>query len=337
MRRTRGRSPRPGAARQRGAWQRGAWRRGRAAPAIGVRVRDRRTGPVMPSRCPARRAGPRRPVKAVRVRWHPAPVRQPALPAGSRPAVGRPAVGRPAIGRPAIGHGAATRDPGVRRGTVRHAAVRGAGVRHRPVGRAAIWVPAVRYAGARRSARHRAVGPATTGHAVVTRHATVARDAVRRDSARREPARLARLAWVRASRLAEPLLPGRHIARAAQQLPVVVFLGVYRSARPGGIVLLGRVRVAIVGRVGSWAVAATIPLASRRTVRVTAEAGVATFHQLPPGPKCPAAPRDICPYLLSVGRQKSPVGPRRLIVTNCTQSGSSGRCSPDNTVYQMRR
>jgi len=44
---------------------------------------------------------------------------------------------------------------------------------------------------------------------------------------------------MRASRLAEPLLPGRHIARTAQQLPVVVFLGVYRSARPGGIVLLG--------------------------------------------------------------------------------------------------
>ena len=304
----------------------------------------------MPSRCPARRAGPRRPVKAVRVRWHPAPVRQPGLPAGSRPAVERPAIGRAAV-RAARQFGgpcgdAVRRSPvrriawdAVRRGTVRHAAVRGAAVRHRPVGHAAIWVPAVRYAGARRSARHRAVGPATTGHAVITGHATVARDAVRRDSARRDRARRepAWLAWVRASRLAEPLLPGRHIARAAQQLPVVVFLGVYRSARPGGIVLLGRVRVAIVGRVRSWAVAATIPLASRRTVRVTAEAGVATFHQLPPGPKCPAAPRDICPYLLSVGRQKSPVGPRRLIVTNCTQSGSSGRCSPDNTVYQMRR
>ena len=47
------------------------------------------------------------------------------------------------------------------------------------------------------------------------------------DRARREPAWLA---WVRASRLAEPLLPGRHLARPAKQLTVVVFLDVYRSA-----------------------------------------------------------------------------------------------------------
>ena len=212
----------------------------------------------------------------------------------------------------------------MRRGSAGHAAVRGAAVgrgavRHWSVGHAAIWVPAVRYAGACGSARCRAVGPATSGHAVITGHAALARDAARRntvvldtvgrdtvgrDGARRESAGLA---WMRASRLTEPLLPGRHIARTAQQLPVVVFLDVYWSAWPGGIVLLGRVRVAIIGRVGSRAVVATILLASRQTVRVTAEAGVATFHQLPPGPKCPAALRDICPYLLSVGRQKSPV------------------------------
>ncbi len=44
-------------------------------------------------------------------------------------------------------------------------------------------------------------------------------------------------------------------------------------------------------------------------------------RHVPPGTSwthCPAAPRDLCPYLLSVGRRKSPVEPRRLIVINCT-------------------
>ncbi len=127
-------------------------------------------------------------------------------------------------------------------------------MRHRPVGHAAIWVSAVRPAGARRSARRRTVGDASAGHAVTTGHAVtrlaaVARHAVRRngawrdrprgdltwprgdltwgDGARGEPAWLAR---VRTSRLAEPLLPRRHLARAAQQLPVSVVLGVCRSA-----------------------------------------------------------------------------------------------------------
>jgi hypothetical protein len=245
---------------------------------------------VVPARCPARRAGPRRPAKAIRVRRHPAPVRQPGLSARCRPAVERPAIRHGAAVRdPAVRH-AAVRRGSVRRRTARHAAVRGtavrgAAVRHRPMGHTAVWVPTVWYAGAWRSARRRAVGPATTGHAAV------AGDAVRRYGARRygarrygargEPAWLAR-GW--GSRLAEPLLPGRHIARTAQQLPVVVFLGVYRSAWPGRIVLLGRVRVAIIGRIGSRAVAAAISLAPRQTVRVTAEAGVATFHQIPPGP-----------------------------------------------------
>ena len=88
-----------------------------------------------------------------------------------------------------------------------------------------------------------------------------------------EPACLAR---VRASRLAESLLAGWHLAGAAQQLSVVVFLGVYRSGRPGRIVLLGGGRVAFIG---SGAVTTAVPLAPRQTVRVTAEAGVATFHQ----------------------------------------------------------
>ena len=229
---------------------------------------------------------------------------------------------RNSVRRGAFGRGAMRRTAG-RRAAPRVAAVRGAAVRHRPVGHAAIWVPAVRPAGARRSTRRRTVGDAVTEHAV-TGHAAVARDAVRRsgargdsargDSARRDTAggdsargKPAWLARARASGLAEPLLPGRHLARAAQQLPVIVFLGVYRSARPGRIVLLGGGWVAVIGRIGSRAIATAIPLAPGDTVRVTAEAGVATFHQIPPGPWCPATPRDICPYLLSVGRQKSPV------------------------------
>ncbi len=313
MSRTRSRSSGSGPAWQRRTWQRGTWRWVRAAPVVGVRVRGGRARPVVSTRCPARRAGPRRPAKAVRVRRHPTPVRQPGLPAGYRPAGERPAVRRGPVRGATVRHATVRRGP-VLGGAVLGGAVLGGAVRRRPVGHAAIWVPAVRDAGASRSAWHRAIGPAATGHAVTTGHATVARNAVRRDDpgrddperdgAGREPAWLA---WVRASRLARPLLPGRQIARTTEQLPVVVFLRVYRSAWPGGIVLLGRVRVAVIGRIRSRAVAATIPLAPRRTVRVTAEAGVATFHQLPPGPKCPAAPRDICPYLLSVGRQKSPV------------------------------
>jgi hypothetical protein len=252
--RTRSRSWRNGA-----ACRRPAPRRRRPAPAIDVRILHSRTRPVVPPRCPARRGGSRRPVKAVRARRHPAPVRQPVLPTWHRPALGRPAIERPAIERPALGraspgHGAAVRGAAVGHAALRWAAVRGA-----------------------------AVGPGT---------------------ARRKPARLA---WGRGSRLAEPLLPGRHFARPAKQLSVVVFLDVYRSARSGRIILLvlgGG--VAFIGGIGSRAVAAAIPLAPGRTVRVAAEAGVATFHQIPPGLWCPAAPRDICPYLSSVGRQKSP-------------------------------
>jgi hypothetical protein len=106
-------------------------------------------------------------------------------------------------------------------------------VRNRPVGHA-IWISAVRHAGARRSSRRRTVGSAVTRHATVTGNATrrnstrgdsTRGDSTRGDSTRREPAWLARM---RAPRLAESLLAGRHFAGATQQLPVVVFLGVYR-------------------------------------------------------------------------------------------------------------
>ena len=58
------------------------------------------------------------------------------------------------------------------------------------------------------------------------------------------------------------------------------------TAWPGRIIVLGRVPV--VGGIRPGAVAAAVPLVPGRTVRVTAEAGVATFHPIPPGPLCPA-------------------------------------------------
>jgi non-ribosomal peptide synthetase component F len=72
---------------------------------------------------------------------------------------------------------------------------------------------------------------------------------------------------------------GRRLAGAPQQLAVVVVLDRYRFACSCRLVLFlvlkgGRL-VAVIEAVG---------MAPRRTVRVTAEAGVATFHQIPPGP-----------------------------------------------------
>ena len=90
---------------------------------------------------------------------------------------------------------------------------------------------------------------------------------------------------LRPSRLVDPRLPGRHLVRAPQQLPeVVLILG--PTAWPGRIIVLGGVPV--VGGIRAWAVAAAVPLVPGRTVRVAAEAGVATFHPIPPGPLCPA-------------------------------------------------
>jgi hypothetical protein len=66
---------------------------------------------------------------------------------------------------------------------------------------------------------------------------------------------------VRTSWLAEPLLPGWHLARATQQLTVVIFVGVYRPAWADGIILLGGDRITVVGRIRFRAVAEAIPLA----------------------------------------------------------------------------
>jgi hypothetical protein len=174
---------------------------------------------------------------------------------------------------------------------VRAARVRCPAVRERPVRSAAVRVPAARPAAVRVSAvRGRSwreatrLGPSSLGPSGL------------------RPSGL-RPSGLRPSRLADPRLPGRHLARAPQQLPEFVVLAL--TAWPGRIVVLGRVPV--VGGIRPGAVAAAVPLVPGRTVRVTAEAGVATFHPIPPGPLCPADGRTLALSSCSVGRQKSPV------------------------------
>ena len=89
----------------------------------------------------------------------------------------------------------------------------------------------------------------------------------------------------RVPRLTGPLLVrlmgllGRRLAGAPQQLTVVVGLDHYRFACSCRLVLFlvlkERRLVALIESVG---------MAPGQAVRVTAEAGVATFHQIPPGP-----------------------------------------------------
>jgi hypothetical protein len=190
--------------------------------------------------------------------------------------------------------------PAVWSGPIRVPAVWSAGVLVTAVRSAAVRVSAMRARG-QAAAGHRAPWHAAAGHAAPV-HPGVARIPVRRCT-RSEATRLARLglaglrlgwrglarlrvARLGSSRLAGSRLVGRHLARAPQQLTVVVVLGLRTSARLGRIVLLGREAVA--GGMGRRAIAAAVPLVPGRTVRVTAEAGVATFHPIPPGPLCPA-------------------------------------------------
>jgi hypothetical protein len=318
--------------------------RARPAPAVRIVILDGRPRPVVPARGAARRARPWRPVHAIRPRRHPAPVRQPVL-AGRQPAIGpaRPRGVRPSGVRPSAGRstarGRAMLGSTVLGRTMRHAAARPAGI-----GPACVWCARVR-PGVRRSAmRHRAVraaivliparGTARTPRPAVRRSAAARRAAGRRAAARRAATRYAprraagdpasrdpavagasvrrrarrettRLARLRPARLAHPRLPGRHLARSSQQLPVVAVLGLGPTAWPGRIILLGRVPLVL--WIGPRAIAAAVTLAPGGTVCVTAKAGVATFHPIPPGPWSPAARRDTRPYLLSVGRRKSPV------------------------------
>jgi hypothetical protein len=96
---------------------------------------------------------------------------------------------------------------------------------------------------------------------------------------------LARRAYRRVPGLTGPLLVrlmgfmGRRLAGAPQQLAVVVVLGRYRIACSCRLILFlvrkGRRRMAVIESIG---------MAPGQAVSVTAEAGVATFHQIPPGP-----------------------------------------------------
>ena len=74
---------------------------------------------------------------------------------------------------------------------------------------------------------------------------------------------------------------GRRLAGASQQLAVVVVLDLDRY----GFARCCRFVLFLVLRRGRLiAVVESVGMAPRQAVRVTAEAGVATFHQIPPGP-----------------------------------------------------
>jgi hypothetical protein len=225
----------------------------------------------VPARCSARRTRWARPVKAVRASGNPPAVRQPGLPsrhgiairhraarhtAAERVLAGWVAV-RPAVQRVLAGR--ITVRPAIERVLDRWIAVR----------------PAVDQARAR---------DATVEAAICQGRARHFRDRAAVGHARAEVrGELAWRAYRHAPGLTGPLLVrlmgfmGRRLAGASQRLAVVVVLDRYRFACPCRFVLFlkgGRL-IAVIESVG---------MASGRAVRVTAEAGVATFHQIPPGP-----------------------------------------------------
>ena len=87
------------------------------------------------------------------------------------------------------------------------------------------------------------------------------------------------------------------------------------ALRTGTAALVGRARPrAVVRPVGAAIAQASSP---GPAIGIAAQAGITAFPQVPPGLCGPAAPQDK-PYLPSGGREKSPAGPRRPIVINCT-------------------
>jgi hypothetical protein len=158
----------------------------------------------------------------------------------------------------------------------------------------------------RRAAVHGARAHRAPGHRACVHRAAVARRVVRRIAVGRVcrgRRKAPRRAHARAARLVEARLR-RRISGTPQQLAVLVVVG---------IVLPVRARAAVLP-VGAALTQASSP---GQAIGIAALAGVAAFHQVPPGPCCPAAPQDM-PYLTSVGRGKSPVRRRRPIVINCT-------------------
>jgi hypothetical protein len=218
--------------------------------------------------------------------------------------------------------------------------------------RAGLLLPAATHSArrARRPRRLRAVRPVSAGwnpapvrqpvlaagHRSAVRRASVHRARVRRASVHRPrvhrtavsgctvgrvAAGWVRVGWVRVGRVsgrrgeaprrahartALPMETGlrRHFPGAPQQVAVIVVACIVPPVRAR----------AVVRPVGAAIAQASSP---GQAIGIAAQAGVATFHQVPPGPCCPAEPQDK-PYLTSVGREKSPEGPRRSIVINCT-------------------
>jgi hypothetical protein len=105
---------------------------------------------------------------------------------------------------------------------------------------------------------------------------------------RRPDRRVSRLADLLLADLLLVGLMGWHLAGTPQQLAVIVVFDLDRfacSCRFFFLVLRERSLVAIIGWIrGIGFVGVAAVLARGWTVRVTAEAGVATFHQIPPGP-----------------------------------------------------
>jgi hypothetical protein len=216
-------------------------------------------GLAVPARRSARWTRWPRPVKAVWASGDPAAVRQPGPPARRGIATRHRAAGHTAVER-------------VRAGWI---AVRSAAERVR-----AGWI-AVRSAVDQARARH-----ATVKAAICPDRAGHFRDRAAVGHAWAEVrGELSWRAYRRAPGFTSPLpvrlmgFMGRHLARASQQLTVGVILDRYRFVRSCRLVLFlvlkgGRLK----------AVIESVGMASGRPVRVTAEAGVATFHQIPPGP-----------------------------------------------------
>jgi hypothetical protein len=227
----------------------------------------------VPPRCSARRTRWAWPVKAVRASGDPAAVRQPGLPARHGIAIRHRATRHTAVERVRAGWIAVR--SGVERVRAGWIAVR-SGVERVRAG----WI-AVRSAVDQARARH-----ATVKTASCLDRAGHFRDRAAVGHAWAEVwGELAWRAYRHAPGLTGPLLVrlmgfmDRRLARASQQLAVVVVLDRYRFACSCRLVLFlvfkgGRL-VAVIESVG---------MASGQAVRVTAEAGVATFHQIPPGP-----------------------------------------------------
>jgi len=141
------------------------------------------------------------------------------------------------------------------------------------------WRIAVGSAAHRAGARHAGVKSvmcrARPGHIPVRGAVGQAWTEVRDELARRAHGRVPGLTGPRLVRL----LTGRSLAGAPRHVTVVVVLDRYRFARSRRLVFF---LVLMPGRL--IAVIQSVGMAARQAVRLTAEAGVATFHQIPPGP-----------------------------------------------------